>query len=238
MTQVSTYISSGHTRSGSQLWAGVAMLALLLVGCGGQGSQSSSSTSRSQETTTSSDNAREGSNWSNPFQAMGELSRLGQQLEQASEDLENLTPVDPVHFSDLVDWLPNAPGGWTREDPEGSTTSMGEFRISQAETTYRRGDSRIDLSLIDSAYNPALYAPFLLAASFSQESTSSYDKGVTFGSHPGRESFTYTTQSGSLAVLVERRFILEIKGSGIEANELRQWWDRLNIGQLERMARS
>ncbi len=213
----------------------VLALAMLLWSCGGR--QQPSQSSQPQSPATASDNARQGSDWSNPLAAMGELARLGQQLEQAAEDLDTLTPVDPVSFRELINQLPNPPLGWERTEPEGSTTSMGEFRVSQAEATYRQGDRRIQISLIDSVYNPALHAPFLIAASFSQESTSGFDRGLTFGSHPGRESYTNDSRSGTLAVLVERRFIVEIKGSDIEANDLRQWWDRLNIRQLEGMAR-
>lgn len=218
----------------------IGAMSVALLGCGGGSNDSESSdvsrSSSSQDT--SSQAAREAPSLNNPFQAMSELARLGQQMEQASKEMENFTPVDPVHFSELVSWLPNPPAGWERRDPEGSTTSMGEFRLSQADGVYERGDSRVSISIIDSAYNPALYAPFLIASSFSQESTSGYDRGVTFGSHVGRESHQTDERSGTLGVLVERRFIVEMKGSNIEAGELRQWWDRLNISQLERLARS
>lgn len=217
---------------------GVLALAMLLWSCGGREQASPSSQgAQPQAPATASEHARQGSDWSNPFAALGELARLGQQLEQAAEDLDTFTPVDPVSFRELINQLPNPPLGWERTEPEGATTSMGEFRISQAEATYRQGDRQIQISLIDSAYNPALYAPFLIAASFSQESTSGFDRGLTFGSHPGRESYTNASRSGMLAVLVERRFIVEISGSDIDANELRRWWDRLNTGQLRGMAR-
>ncbi|MEN9246033.1 MAG: hypothetical protein Q6J78_04930, partial [Thermostichales cyanobacterium SRBZ-1_bins_19] len=74
--------------------------------------------------------------------------------------------------------------------------------------------------------------PITMASAFKQESTTGFERGITLGSHVGVEKYDRPSQSGSLMVLVNRRFVVDIQGQGIGETQLREWWDRLDIEGL------
>ncbi|MEN9206243.1 MAG: hypothetical protein Q6K70_10605 [Thermostichales cyanobacterium DRC_bins_46] len=195
----------------------MAVVGMVALGCGGR----------------SSEQVREGQvDVNDPMAVMGELGRLGEQAEQLARDLENAEPITPVAFGDLVAWLPAPPSGWEADEPTGSSTTMGEWSVSQAERRYTQGEMTIRISVMDSTANPSLMLPITMASAFKQESTTGFERGITLGSHVGVEKYDRPSQSGSLMVLVNRRFVVDIQGQGIGETQLREWWDRLDIEGL------
>lgn len=172
----------------------------------------------------------------NPLQAFGELARTGDDLKKLEGELDNLTPVEPVHFSELMTMLPSAPAGWEAEKPQGSSNSMGKFQVSHAKRSYRQGDKTIKVEITDWAYAKALYVPFLMSARFSQESTEGYNKGIEIDGAPGREEYKFDSKRGELNVLASKRFFVQIEGRDIEPEVLRQWWQRVSGNVMEAKA--
>ncbi len=180
-----------------------------------------------------SETVKEGVDFSkNPLEALNEVNKLQKDLEKVTQDLQNLEPVDPVPFADLIESLPDQPSAWEAEEAEGETNSVGEFKISQAERTYRQGEKQIEVKIIDWAHNQALSAPFVLSSRFSQESTKGYNKGIQIGESVGREEYKNDSKRGSLNLLVGKRFLVEISGRQIEPAELRQWWEQVKTEEL------
>ena len=171
----------------------------------------------------------EGGNISDPLGAIAALGGMANDLEKLGEDLEGLEPTDPVPFQVLIDALAKVPDGWTAQDARGSMQSMGNFKISQGSRRYENQaeGKTIDISISDWAFNQALYAPFLLSTNFSQETTEGYNKGIKMGEDPGREEFTFARKSGERTMLYRKRYNINIKGSGIEPEELQQWYERV-----------
>ncbi len=169
----------------------------------------------------------EGGNISDPLGALSALGGMANDLEKLGEDLEGLEPTDPVPFQVLIDALAKVPDGWTAQDARGSMQSMGNFKISQGSRRYENQaeGKTIDITISDWAFNQALYAPFLLSTNFSQETTEGYNKGIKVGGDPGREEFTFARKSGERTMLHRKRYNINIKGSGIEAEELQQWYE-------------
>ena len=55
-----------------------------------------------------------------PLSALEALSNLASGAESLQAELADMEPVDPVHFSVLLDALPMAPGDeWTADEPRG-----------------------------------------------------------------------------------------------------------------------
>ncbi len=168
----------------------------------------------------------------NPLGAARQLLKAGGELEKIQKDLENLKPVDPLHFSELIKFVPEAPAGWESPAPKGSSNKMGEWSFTQVERDYSQGDKRIRIEILDWAFHKELYAAFFMAAGFSQETTEGYNKGVKIGEEPGREEYKTAEKDGTLTMLVGKRFFVSINGENIEAAELRQWWDRMDSAGL------
>ncbi len=169
----------------------------------------------------------EGVDVSNPLGALSALSGLAGDMKEMQEEMEAMEPVDPLPFQTLIDeGLPEPPNGWTAPKSRGSANSMGNFQITQASRRYEnQADGKtIDVSISDWAFNRAVYAPFMLAANFSQESTEGYNKGIKLGDDPGREEFQYERKRGERTVLYAKRYNIVVKGTGIEPADLEEWY--------------
>lgn len=172
----------------------------------------------------------------NPVGFAAQMAKAGADLQSIQAELEKMKPVDAVSYTELLPFLPEPPSGWQGEKPKGQSNQMGDMKFSEAEREYTMGEKRMEVKITDWAFRQALYAPFFLMASFSQESTEGYNKGIKINDDPGREEYRNESKSGELSVLVGKRFLVTVKGNGIEAAELRQWWDRIDTKGLRAKA--
>ena len=167
----------------------------------------------------------DGTNVTGPLSALGALANLANDAESLQAELANMEPVDPVHFSVLLDALPDAPGDeWTAGEPSGQTNQMGDLSMSVVSNTFRRNDgAEIEVTISDFAFNQLAYSGFTLAAAFSQESTDGYNRGITVGEDPGREEFDYDSQQGSRELLYGKRYHIKVEGERIVPEDLVPW---------------
>lgn len=172
----------------------------------------------------------------NPVGAVLKAVELSKNVDAFQEKIVNKEPVTPISFKELLDYLPQPPQGWTAAKATGETNSFGGYSISQVNQTYTQGDRRIEVSIYDWAFNSALLTPFLLSTEFSQESTEGYNKGIKINDIPGREEYSYASKQGSLNLLVNSRFLVQIDGKNIEDVELREWWQRLDYQSLTKIS--
>ena len=144
------------------------------------------------------------------------LGDLAAGLSSAAGGDANLKPVDPVSFRDLIALLP-APPGWEREKPTGERmTSPVSF--ADASVRLMKGDATVTVKITDSGFNQLLVAPFaiFLAGNYERETDGGYEKSIKVGDAPGMEKWDSQTKSGDLTIIVKKRFIVEIDGSGID----------------------
>lgn len=169
----------------------------------------------------------------NPMAAMQKIIQLGQNKDNGGIAKHEATT--PISFRDLIEYLPSPPRGWKAQEPEGETNSFGNYSISQVSQTYIQDDKKMKVSIFDWAFNSALYGAFLLSTEFSQESTSGYNKGIQIDNIPGREEYDYEQQEGSLNLLVNSRFLVQIDGNNIAEQELREWWELIDYQSLTKV---
>ena len=182
--------------------------------------------SKSETPEFSKDEVETGINVSeDPIGAIFRALELGKDAD--NEHTETRESVEPISFTELMEYLPEAPSGWTAQEAQGETSSFGNYSISQVSRSYIRDTQKMEVSIFDWAFNSALYKPFLLSTEFSQESTSGYNKGIKIDDMPGREEYSYQSKKGSLNLLVDSRFLVRINGRNIEESELRQWWQSI-----------
>ena len=166
--------------------------------------------------------------------AVGALASTVQDLDMLQQELATVPRAETVHFSVLIDALPEAPDGWTADKPHGLTNQMGDYRLSEASRKYRRkgGPERVEIQIQDWAFNQVLYIPFFMQARFGQESTEGYSKGIKVGKSPGREEYTIASRSGQRSVLVNKRFQVQIRIDDMEPEAFEEWWPRVKIDEL------
>lgn len=164
--------------------------------------------------------------------SMQKLLKLGSQtglLGEKTANKQNKDAVEPISFQELLNYLPKAPAGWTAAKPKGEKNSLGDYSISQVSQTYTNGDKKITVGIFDWSIDSALPLPFLLANEFSRESTEGYNKGIEIDGVPGRAEYTYDSRRGSLNLLVDNSFLVQINGTNIDESELRDWWQLIDL---------
>jgi hypothetical protein len=214
---------------------GVAMLfaAAALVGCGGGGDKSEPATTESSDDTKVEETGQELSK--NPFKAAAQLGDAAKQLGKKYEEAAKREPVEPVHFNMLLPFLPEPPEDWSAGDPNGRTTSMGEWKTTVVDRTYElegEHSARMRITITDGGYVPAIYAPFHMMSQFSQESTSGHQKGVTVAGQPGFEKWEKSRNSTDLTLLVADRFVVHLDASGLDPEATHGWVGPMRLDEL------
>jgi hypothetical protein len=128
----------------------------------------------------------------------------------------NVKPVDPVSFRDLETLFPDL-SGWEKEKPTGERM-MAPFAYSQAEVRYKKGDSRLELKIVDSGFNQLLLTPFamMMQAGYEKETSSGYEKATTVGGQPGWEKWNTDGKDGEVTAFVGKRFLLTVNGRNVD----------------------
>jgi hypothetical protein len=150
-------------------------------------------------------------------------------LEQMAKGLQamaggaaagNAQSVDPVSFRDMQALFPDF-DGWEKGKPTGERMSS-PFKFSQAEVRYTKGDSRLELKMVDSGFNQLLLTPYamFLTAGYEKETSDGYEKSTKVNGQPGWEKWDSSGKDGELNALVGKRFLVQIEGRGIEDTKL------------------
>jgi hypothetical protein len=170
-------------------------------------------------------------------QAVAEASKG---LEAFAKGLQGLAatgsdgkPVEPVSFHDLqAVFVPL--DGWEMGKPTGEKMSV-PVSFSQAKVTYRKGDARIDATVMDSGMNQLLIAPFtmFLTSGYEKETESGYEKSVKVAGNPGWEKWESTNKNGELSTFINKRFLVQFHGTQIgDIAVLHQLADASNMAKL------
>lgn len=130
--------------------------------------------------------------------------------------------AEPVRFQDLIALLPQI-DGWEQQKPTGERMTS-PFPTANAKASYTQGDSRVEVELIDSAFNQLLLAPIamFLQVGYSTESTSGYEKSASVNGQPGWEKWNSDSKRGEVNALVAKRFLVSVEGNNIEDAKLLQ----------------
>lgn len=146
-------------------------------------------------------------------------------------------PVDPVNWRELVPFLIDI-SGYEADKPEGTTTSMGQFKLSQASRNYAKGEQSIEIEIIDGSYIPMAYASFKVMEGFEVDSSEELIKRITVAGFPGIEHIQFEEEEASLMILVAERFLVNIKGEKFtETAELKDIANKMDLNKLASLAK-
>lgn len=197
--------------------------AVLVAGCG-----KSAEEKAAEETAKSAEQAAQS--------ATKSLEAMAKGLEQMAAGKPATAdgkPAEPVKFQDLIALLPQIEG-WEMQKPTGERMTS-PFATANAKATYTKGDERIEVEIIDSAFNQLLLTPIamFLQAGYSQESTSGYEKSSTVNGQPGWEKWNSDAKDGEVNALVNKRFLVNIEGSNIKDPQvLKDVAQKMDFGRL------
>lgn len=143
-------------------------------------------------------------------------------------------PVDPVAFQTLQTHLPKVSGWEMDGEPEGERMTS-PVAFSQVEAKYKKGDSRIDVKIVDTGFAQMLIMPWnmMLASGYSRESSSGYEKATTVGGNPAIEKWNKNSKNAELDVLVGKRFMVTIEGHDVDdAKAIQDFASSINFGAI------
>lgn len=125
----------------------------------------------------------------------------------------------PVAFEELLALLPEREG-WTRGKPQGEQITMG-LDMSRAHSDYEKGDTSIDLEIIDSSFNQLFLAPLTtyLVAGYSERTTDGYRKASPVNGHPAFETWNSDSRRAEVIVVVGNRFVVQATGHNVDSAE-------------------
>lgn len=128
----------------------------------------------------------------------------------------DVKPVDPVSFRDLQAVMPDV-AGWEKASPTGERMTS-PFSFSQASVTYKKGDAEIEQKIMDSGFNQLLFTPFtmFMAAGYEKETQEGFERSVNVAGNPGWEKWDKGSKNGELAIVVGKRFLVQVEGHGVD----------------------
>lgn len=169
--------------------------------------------------------------------SLGAVGALKEMAAQA-ESMEKNGPVKTVDFRDLKALLPEDADGLARKEATGEKNGAAGFTISTATGEYANDDNTetIELTLVDGG--GSLMMMGLAAWSMMEvdkETDDGYEKTSTLGDYKSYEKYDNSDKSGEIAVLVNKRFVVTVKGRGISMDKLKATLEDVDLNKLAGM---
>ena len=160
-----------------------------------------------------------------------DLDSLGEALRRAAENVEldsvrfeGLDDVEVVPFRELKALMPERVDGLARERHFGETKSMFGLRYSVAEAVYGSGERRVEASLTDAGGGGAVIRSLVGFTAFEVDKETEEGSERTFDLDGYKAYEKVRTRGGrtesSLVVLVNDRFVVNLRGEGVEGEAL------------------
>lgn len=156
--------------------------------------------------------------------ALEQLQKAAEQTKQAAETMEKsmgseMTPVPPVSFKVLMEFLPKSIDGMAAGTPEGETLSMNEWSYATAKNSYQNADgtAQANVEIFDYARIGPLYAPMQIYFNmkFNRESSKGYEKSAKIADSPAFLTWEEESKHAEVTVLVGERFIVKCETYGL-----------------------
>lgn len=166
--------------------------------------------------------------------AVGAVGALKDIAAKAGE-MQKDGPVKTVDFRALKELLPADVDGLTRKEANGEKNGAAGFTVSTATGNYANDDDSetIEISLIDgggSVVTMGLAAWSMIEVD--KETENGYEKTGTMGENKSYEKYDNTDKSGEIALLVNKRFIVTVKGQGVSMEKLKEALGDVDLTKL------
>lgn len=164
----------------------------------------------------------------------GSLNAVQEMAKQAEEAQKN-GPVETIDFRKLKELLPADADGLARKSADGEKNGMAGFNFSTARGRYENADNteNIELDIVDAGGTGALMGMAAWSMiDMDKETDSGYEKTTKIGDNKAFEKYDNTNKSGEVAVIVKNRFIVTIKGNGVDMNKLKAVLDDVDLDKL------
>jgi|GEM_PF-378125 len=152
-------------------------------------------------------------------------------------DAKGAGAVEPVDFRELKALLPETISGLKRGEQSGERSGMAGIKVSHVQASDGDGgQSRLRVKITD-AGSMSGFAGVAAAAwamvDIDKETSSGYEKTSTVGGRRMHEQWDSRDKRGEVSMIVGGRFIVEMRGNGIEMKDLKQAINAIDVKKLE-----
>jgi hypothetical protein len=134
--------------------------------------------------------------------------------------------VEPINFRELKTLLPESIGGMKRENSSGETTATMGMKVSHVKARYTAGKgTQLRLKITDTGSMSGfagLASAGWAMVEIDRESDTGYEKTSTVNGRKMHEKWNSKRKRGEVDMIVGGRFILELRGTGMEMEDLKQ----------------
>jgi hypothetical protein len=151
---------------------------------------------------------------------------------ESSSDKPAPGSVQTIHFSKLIEMLPESPAGWTADDPEGGSYTIQSGSWSMASKTYKKGDTgRATVTIMDSAYyNVGLFQAW--KGLVQMETSEGYFKTATVKGFPAFETYSKSSKEYGKYINIKDRFMVYIIAENNDKDVLNTLENSINYNAI------
>lgn len=163
---------------------------------------------------------------------------IGQGTERMAQLGVGEKKVTPIDFRALKALLPESLPGMKRAEATGERTSAFGIRMSNAKGRYEAeggGNIHIEISDMGSMTGMAAAVAAWLNVEIDRESDKEYEKTTTIGGHRAHERYNQEDKSGEIQVVVGGRFMVNVKGSEVKMDAIKEALGKLDLAKLDAM---
>jgi hypothetical protein len=171
---------------------------------------------------------------------VGELEAKSKDLEAMVNSMKEGKSLPTIPGDTLKGLLPETlPGGFARtEVSTGSGGAMG-FSGTTAEGKFTRGDSTIDVTVVDMGAAGAMMGmASSLGVEASREDANGYSKTGKVDGRMTVEEVDRTAKTASYSVVISDRIALTAEGQGVSADEVKAAVNAIGIARVEALAKA
>jgi hypothetical protein len=148
--------------------------------------------------------------------------------------------IAAVGAASLKGQLPETLAGMARTGASAERNQMMGVDMSIAEGKYEgQNNASIDLKITDTGN---MSGPMRMGmagwamAEYNRETDSGYEKTATFSGYKGMEEYDNQSKSGTIRVFVADRFVIELDGSNVTMDTLKQALGQIDFQKIASMA--
>lgn len=168
--------------------------------------------------------------------AMPDMADAAAQTQQTLTQMNQGQTVEALSPAVIKEYLPAELSGFTRTDASAERNQMGGVDIAVASGEYE-GANGASLSVqVTDAGN--LSGPMKMALTswamnqYSRETDTGYEKVTTYDGYKAMEQYDNETKDGTLRVFVANRFVVEVDGSQVTMDTIKQAMGQIDLKKL------
>ncbi len=150
-----------------------------------------------------------------------QMQKIAQERKQARRAKGDTLAM---HFTKLKEYLPASVSGYTMEEPNGQTTNMMGFSLSEVNAKFKKDPDHVDIKIIDynEGYDFLNAAAYWMLADLSVENSDGFEKTWNTGIEYvwGFEKYSKNSKQASLTMVIGWRFMIEITANNQSGTDL------------------